>query len=556
MKNLISGLMKNPWLILKQEIAKSLDVSVDEIEEPEKFGDFAYPCFNLAKKLKKNPNEIAKELTKKIKIDSIEKIEATGSYVNFYIDWKYFSKILLESIDEKYGSWNEKETIIMDVFQPNPFKPFHIGHIRNAALGESIRRILKFCGKKTIAVSYMGDVGTHVAKWLWYFNNFYKGEIPKENVSKWAGEIYAESTRKVAENEKYEEEVKKINKELDEKNPKIIKTWKKIRDLCLEDFWKIKDELDVHLDDNFYESEVEGPGRKIVQKLLKEGNAKISEGAVVVNLEKYGLDTFLLLKSDGTALYSTKDLGLNELKRKKYKFDKSFFIVATEQELYFKQLFKTMELFKIPGWEKNVHVSFGLVILKEGKMSSRYGTIILYEDLRNEMIKKVSEILKDSEIKDKENIIKKIAFAAIKFPMLDIENKKTITFDWEQALDFEGKSGPYLQYTYVRALNILKKAKIKKYDASLLKEDMEIKLIKKLACFPNIIKNAANQYSPNILANYLFELAQDFNSFYQSLPVLKAEEKLKNARLKLVDAVKTVLSNGLYLLGIAVLEKM
>jgi len=548
--------MKNPWLVLKQEIAKSLDANIDEIEEPEKFGDFAYPCFNLAKKLKKNPNEIAKELAKKLKTDFIEKIEPTGAYVNFYVDWKSFSKILLDSIDGKYGSLNEKETVMMDVFQPNPFKPFHIGHIRNAVLGESIRRILEFCGKKTIAVSYMGDVGTHVAKWLWYFNKFYKGKIPKENVSKWAGEIYAEATRKVAENEAYEEEVKEVNKKLDEKNAGIMKTWKKIRDLCLEDFWKIRDELDVHLDDNFYESEVEGPGREIVKQLLKEEKAKISEGAVVVNLEKYGLDIFLLLKSDGTALYSTKDLGLNALKRKKYKFDKSLFIVASEQELYFKQLFKAMELFKIPGWEKNVHVSFGLVILKEGKMSSRYGTVILYEDLRDEMIKKVSEILKDSEMKNKEDVIKKVAFAAIKFPMLDVENKKTIIFDWDQALDFEGKSGPYLQYAYVRAINILKKAKIKKYDASLLKEDMEIKLIKKLACFPIVIKNSANQYSPNILANYLFELSQDFNSFYQSIPVLKAEEHLKNARLKLVEAVKTVLSNGLYLLGIAVLEKM
>lgn len=163
-----------------------------------------------------------------------------------------------------------------------------------------------------------------------------------------------------------------------------MKTWKKIRDLCLKDFWKIKEELGIHLDGNFYESEVEEPGRKIVQQLFKEGKAKMSNGALVADLEKYGLGTFLLLKSDGTTLYSTKDLGLNELKRKKYKFDKSIFIVATEQELYFKQLFKTMEIFKIPGWEKNVHVSYGLVILKEGKMSSRYGTVILYEDLRDE----------------------------------------------------------------------------------------------------------------------------------------------------------------------------
>ena len=548
--------MKNPWLDLKKEIAKSLEADIKEVEEPEKYGDFAYACFSLSKKLKKNPNEIAKEMAEKLKIDYIKKIEVIGPYINFYVDWAELGQDLFKSVSEEYGSFKEKESVIMDVFQPNPFKPFHIGHIRNAVLGESVRRILEFCGKKTIAVSYMGDVGTHVAKWLWYYTKFYRGEIPKENVSKWAGEIYAEATRKVAERPEYEEEVKEFNKKLDNRDPEIIKIWKKIRDLCLKDFWKIKEELDVHIDGNFYESEVEGPGRKIVEKLQKEGKAEISEGAVVLNLEKYGLGVFLLLKSDGTALYSTKDLGLNELKRKKYKFDRSLFVVASEQELYFKQLFKAMEIFNIPGWENNVHVSFGLVVLKEGKMSSRYGTVILYEDLRDEMINKVKEILKDSEMKNDNDIIRKVAFSAMKFPMLNIDSKKTITFDWDQALDFEGKSGPYLQYSYVRAVNILNKAKTKKYDTSLLKEDIEIRLIKKISQFPNIIKQSAKNYAPNFLSNYLFELAQDFNNFYQVLPVLKAEENLKNARLKLVESVKTVLKSGLYLLSIPILEKM
>jgi arginyl-tRNA synthetase len=337
-----------------------------------------------------------------------------------------------------------------------------------------------------------------------------------------------------------------------------MKFWKKMRDLCLDDFWKIQKELDIHLDGHFYESEVEDIEKAIVNNLIEKGIVKISEGAPVIDLEKYGLKTFLLMKSDRTSLYSTKDLGLYELKRKKYKFDKSVFVVAAEQDFYFKQLFKTFEILKLPGWDKNIHISYGLVTLKEGKMSSRYGTIILYEDLRDEMIKKISEETekKNPDLKNKEEIARKIAFGAIKFSMLDIGNNKQIKFDWEQALDIEGRSGPYLQYSVVRALSILEKAKIKNYDSSLLKEDIEIKLIKKLAQFPNLIKNAAGQYSPNILSNYLFELAQDFNSFYQSLPVLKVEENLKNARLKLVESTKTVLTTGLYLLGIPILEKM
>lgn len=550
--------MKNPWLSLKQEIAKELGAKIEEIEEPDKFGDFAYACFSLAKETKRNPNEIAKELAEKIKMKFIEKVSTIGPYVNFYINWPEFTQEILKSVNKKYGSCEEKEIIMMDVFQPNPFKPFHIGHIRNAVIGESIRRLLEFCGKKTIAVSYMGDVGTHVAKWFWYFNNFYKGEIPKENVSKWAGGIYSKATQKIEEKEEYEKEVQEINRKLDSKDKELMKSWKKLRDLCLEDFWKIQKELDVHLDGHFYESESEIVGKSMVNDLIKKGVAQISEGAPVINLEKYGLGVFLLMKSDGTTLYSTKDLGLYELKRKKYKFDKSIFIVAAEQEFYFKQLFKAFEVLNLPGWEKNIHISFGLVTLKQGKMSSRYGTIILYEDLRDEMIKKILEATekKNPDLKDKYEIAKKIAFGAIKYSMLDIDNDKPIKFDWEQALDIEGRSGPYLQYSLVRALSILKKAKIQKYDPSLLKENIELKLIKKLAKFPNIIKNAAAQYSPNILSTYLFELAQDFNSFYQSLPVLKAEEGLKKARLKLVEAFTIVIKSGLSLLSISILEKM
>jgi arginyl-tRNA synthetase len=550
--------MKNPWLSLKQEIAKELGAKIEEIEEPDKFGDFAYACFSLAKETKRNPNEIAKELAEKIKMKFIEKVNAIGTYVNFYINWPEFTQEILKSVDKKYGSCEEKETVMMDVFQPNPFKPFHIGHIRNAVIGESIRRLLEFCGKKTIAVSYMGDVGTHVAKWFWYFNNFYKGEIPKENVSKWAGEIYSKATQKMEEKEEYEKEVQEINRKLDSRDKKLMKAWKKLRDLCLEDFWKIQKELDVHLDGHFYESESEIVGKSMVNDLIKKGVAEVSEGAPVINLEKYGLGVFLLMKSDGTSLYSTKDLGLYELKRKKYKFDKSVFIVAAEQYFYFKQLFKAFEVLNLPGWEKNIHISFGLVTLKEGKMSSRYGTIILYEDLRDEMIKKILDEIekKNPDLKDKYEIAKKIAFGAIKYSMLDIDNDKSIKFDWEQVLDIEGRSGPYLQYSLVRALSILKKAKIERYDPSLLKEDIELKLIKKLAKFPNIIKNAAAQYSPNILTTYLFELAQDFNSFYQSLPVLKAEKELKKARLKLVEAFTIVIKSGLNLLSISILEKM
>ncbi|MBU3957677.1 MAG: arginine--tRNA ligase, partial [Nanoarchaeota archaeon] len=303
------------------------------------------------------------------------------------------------------------------------------------------------------------------------------------------------------------------------------------------------------------------PGKKLVMKFLDRGGLEKSDGAIVIDLEKYGLGVFILLKSDGTALYSTKDFGLFELKRKKFKFDKSLYVVASEQDFYFRQLFKAFEVLEMPGWEKCFHVSYGIVKLQEGKMSSRLGTVVLYEDLRDEAIKRVLQIIeeKNPELRDKEAVAKKIALGALKFAMLSVENARDIVFDWERALDFEGRSGPYLQYAYARACGILREAKKfpKEYDASLLADSAEIALMKKIAQFPNAAAGAAKDYSPHIIANYLVELAQSFNTFYNKLPVLKAETaELRDARLKLVESARIVLKSGLQLLGIEALERM
>lgn len=548
---------KNLWFSLKGEIAKELKVPVEEIEEPEKYGDLAYPCFSLAKKLKKNPNEIAKDLAGKLKIENIERIEATGPYINFYVDWPKFSKSLLEGIDESYGSWDNKETVIMDVFQANPFKAFHIGHIKNAATGEAIRRMLERTGRKTITVNYNGDVGIHVARWLLYYNKFCKGEVP-DDFTRFSGEIYAKSSQMAKDNPEFEKEAQELNRKLDQRDPSIIGQWKKLRDLCYKDIERIRNELDVKVDAMIPESECEGPGKDIVLKLFNEGKLTKSEGAIGIDMEKYGLGFFILLKSDETAIYATKDIGLLHLKQEKFEFDRMIYIVGSEQNFYFSQLFKAFDLLGLYPIEKSKHISHGLVTLKEGKMASRLGNVVTYENLRDVMVKKMLEEIqkKNPDLENKEETAKKIALGAIKFQMLDMENNKTIKFDWESALDVEGRTGPYLQYSVVRALNILKKDKLGSYDPSLLKEEVELKLLKKMAMFPEVVKNATDNYSPNVIASYLFELSQEFNHFYQTLQVLKADEKLKNARLKLVDSTMRVLSIGLYLLGIPVLEKM
>ncbi len=553
--------------LLKQEIVKALEkagVKNPRLEKPPESidADLSLPCFELAKELKKNPVEIAKDLAGKLKIKNVKEVKPLGPYVNFYIDWEKIGSSVLEEIlkkKENYGSDNVKENVIIDTYNANPFKNIHIGHVRNAVLGESVRRLLEFTGRKTTPITYNGDVGIHVARWLLYYKKFSKGTIPKKDFSKWVGQIYAMSANKAKDSEEFENEAQELNRKLDKRDPELVKVWKKFRDLCYTDYKKIANEIGIQIDHNIPESTCEEPGKAKVAELFKEGKIVESNGALGVNLEKYGLGFFMLLKSDGTALYSTKDFGLLYNKRKLGNFDKYLYVVGSEQEFYFKQLFKAYEVLDTPDKGKHYHVSYGLVDLKEGKMSSRLGNVILYEDLRDEMVKMALEQIdvKNPDLKNKEKVAKQVAFAAIKFQMLCIENHKFIKFDWDQALDINGRSGPYLQYTTVRANKILEKEKPSlKSDGSLLKEKQEIDLLKKLAEFSETVKKSADSYSPHILSNYLFELAQQFNSFYQSVPVLQAEEKLKSARLALVKSVSTVLTTGLYLLGTEVPKEM
>ena len=552
--------------LIKQEIVKELEragVKTPRVEKPPQGvdADLAFPCFELAKELKKSPVEIAKELAGKMKIKNLKEIKAIGPYVNFYLNWNKIGQTVLEEVlkeKDKYGSDSVKESVIMDVYQANPFKSFHIGHVRNAVFGESVRRLLEFTGRKATAVTYNGDVGVHVARWLWYYNNFYKGSVPKTNFTKWAGQIYAESSKKMEESEKYKEEVDEVNRKLDKRDAKLMEQWKKLRKLCYDDFGKIAKELQVKVDHNIPESDCVEPGKWLVKELYEKGKLVNSEGAIGIDLKDYNLAFFILLKSDGTALYSTKDFGLRQLKSKLGKFDKFLYVVGSEQDFYFQQLFKTYELLGFSKGEHH-HISHGLVTLKEGKMASRLGNVILYEDLRDEMVemalKQIEE--KNPKLKNKKKVAKQIAFAAIKFQMLSIENHKFIKFDWDQALDINGRSGPYLQYTAVRANKILEKEKSQtKYDSSLLKEEAETDLLKTLAEFPETVSKSAASYSPYILTTYLFELAQEFNAFYQSVPVLQADAKTKQARLTLVKAVSIVLENGLGLLGIESPDEM
>ncbi|MFH1696597.1 MAG: arginine--tRNA ligase, partial [Candidatus Diapherotrites archaeon] len=384
------------------------------------------------------------------------------------------------------------------------------------------------------------------------------------NKGEWLGKVYAEASKKVKGNPELEQKMRDLVKELHEgKNKKLNAVWKKTRKWSLDEFSQIYKDFGVKYDRLYFESEVEKLGILAAKELLKKGIAEESEGAIIIDMKKQGLGVFVVLKQDGMPLYSSKDLGLIKLKTKEYKFDRSYHVVGSEQNFYFRQLIKTFGLMGLPQAKKSKHISYELVMLEEGKMGSREGNVITYSELLEKVTgktkKEVSKRHKGWSGKKIDAVSKSIALAAIKFGMLSRENQKKIIFNWQRATELDGETGPYVQYSYARARSILRKAKTipKKADYGLLTEDLEKGLVTALADFTQILEQSAEHCSPHLLAHYLLRTASAFNSFYQKVHVLNAEDKeLRAARLGLVKASTIVLENGLILLGIDALEEM
>ncbi|MBU0466278.1 MAG: arginine--tRNA ligase, partial [Nanoarchaeota archaeon] len=388
-------------------IKKYMGLTTNEIENlieippsPE-LGDFAFPCFAVGKKLKKNPAEIAQDITKKIKSKEFEKVEAKGPYVNFFVDKTKLAKKTLETIKmqkEKYGSkklGNEK--IMVEFSQPNTHKAFHVGHIRGTSLGESISRILEFTGNKVIRANYSGDTGMHIAKWLWSYQKFHAKEKLKEEES-WIASIYVEAIKKLEQTPESQEEVEEINRKLESgEEKKLNYLWKKTRQSSINAWKKIYNELNTKFSIQYFESELEKPAKAFVKSLVKKKIAKISEGATIINFEdqnQANLGVFLLLRKDGTVLYGGKDLGLAEKKFKEFKLNKSYYIIGREQELYIHQVFKTLELAKSKAAGKSFYIPLSEVRLPTGKMSSRTGDNVLYSNFKKELIDYAKEEIK------------------------------------------------------------------------------------------------------------------------------------------------------------------
>lgn len=556
---------------MKDKLINSLKITgldskvIEELIETPKdptHGDYAFPCFILSKTMKKSPVQIAKELVHKIDKKGFENVEAIGPYINFFLDSKKVAHDLLNKIikeKKKYGSnlSGKNKTFMMEFSQPNTHKAFHVGHIRGTSLGESIARIREFSGYKVIRANYSGDTGMHIAKWLWAYNKFHKGE-KIENDESWFAKIYVEAIQKLEGNEQGEAEVLEINKKLDEgKDSKILKLWRETRLKSISAWKPIYKDLDVNFNENYFESQVEEKGKKMALDLVKKGLAEISDGATIMNLKDRNLGVWVLLRRDGTVLYSAKDIALAEEKFKRYNMDESLVITNVEQNLHFQQLQKTLELMKFRNYEKYNHLGFESVRLPEGKMSSRTGNNILYADFRNELVEAAKlEISKrdDLNVKEVDKRALAIAISAIKYSMLKQDTNKVIVFNKEEAIRFEGDTGPYLLYTFARANSIIKKSsksltfKIDKIEAH------ERALINELSHFEELVLDCSKTFNVSHIAHYAYSLSQKFNEFYHACPVIGSKEE--KFRIALVSAFVQVLSNALHLLGIPILKEM
>ncbi len=562
--------------IIEQQIfdlLKTINIQDGDLSVPPKpeMGDFAFPVFNIAKEQGKNPAEVAKELAEKLQentSDLIEKVEAFGPYVNFFLNTGAIAKLILEEMQNKKENFGanksgDGKSVMIEYPSNNTHKEFHIGHLRNLCIGNTLVGLYRKSGYEVIPVNYLNDFGSHVAKCLWGVLKLYGGKIPAENKQKWLGDVYAEASGAVKDNDEYKKEVSELQQKLEAKDPEIWPLFMETRQWSIDKFTELFEELGVEHKDVFFEKDIKEKGQNIVDELLTKGVATVGDrGAIIIDLSEYKLDIALVRKADGTGLYLTSDLPLAEEKFKKYDVDESIVITGIEQNFYFKQLYKILELLGIK--KKLTHIGYGLVTRPEGKMSSRLGNVVLYEDLRDEIFEKLyresEERHPDWDQNKLEETVQKLTQAALKFSMQKHEAAKNIVFDIKDATSFEGFTGPYVLYVVARINSILRKASATKENNTnftLLIQSEEKKLLLLMAEYEGVIQKALENYNPSVIAKYSFDLAQAFNEFYNKHDILKADTaELIQARLALAQAVKQTLTNALGILTIETVEEM
>lgn len=571
--------MKDFKQIIAEEIEKATNINKEKILEnigvpkDTSNGDYAFPCFILAKELKKSPVAIAEEIKEKISqnlenIKEISEVSAVNGFLNFKLNKNQITQEVIDEFDnekENFGGQKQEkpQNIVIDYSAPNIAKPFHIGHLRSTVIGQALYNIYKYLGYNVTSINHLGDYGTQFGKLIEGYKRWGAEYDIENNPIDELMQIYVRINNLCKEDESVLEECRNNFKKLEDGDPYCVEIWKKFRELSLKEFDKVYDILGVKFDSLNGEAFYSDKMPEIIDILKKAGKLEESEGAQVVKLGD-DMPPCLIIKSNGSTTYATRDLAAIMYRARTYDFDKAIYVTSYEQILHFKQVFATAKYLGLDEKYTNglVHVPFGMILLKTGKMSTREGKVIKLEDLLNEAIEKSKEIIekKNPELENKEDVAKKVGVGAIIFNDLSNSRIKDEIFDWDIMLNFNGETGPYVQYTTVRAKSVLEKAgyipNVKEVNVEKLNDKDSQKIINQLYNFNSILKNVTEKEEPSILARYLVDLAQNFSSFYNNCHIITEDKEMQDARLYITYMVKTVLEKGLNLLGIQVPEKM
>jgi arginyl-tRNA synthetase len=539
-----------------------------------KMGHLAFPCFPLAKSLKKAPPMIANELAENFKAQGyIKEVKAIGPYLNFFLNPKAVAEYLFSAIENgeyfKTKLKSSAEKAMIEYFQPNTHKEVHVGHLRNLCLGETVVNLHRYAGHETIACTYPGDSGTHVAKVVWYLHEM-KPEQPSTDLANWLGEIYSKANAVLEEQrgtDKEEEnriKLTEILKQIHDESGEYYETWLKTREWSIEHMKEICSWAGVEFERWYFESQVDAPSMQYAQKLYEQGKLTKDDGAIGMDLSEDKLGFCILIKSDGNGLYATKDVELARKKFEEFDVKRSIYVVDQRQSFHFKQVFKTLEHIGFDQAKDCYHLAYEFVELPDGALSSRKGNIVSGMDLINSMQETVkNEFLKkyeDWDQKQKDLVAKQVAMGAIKYAMLCVDNNKKIVFDMKEWLKMDGESGPYIQYAHARIKSLVEKAAVNDLstaDFAKLTHEAELELMLQLLQFNQLVLNACDKYQTSMLTSYLYDTSKVFNKFYAQCSVSQAEtEELKYARLALCQASAKVLEKGLELLGIPAPSRM
>ena len=569
--------MTNFKNIIAKEISKIVNIQEKELEtyievpKDSSNGDYAFPCFRLAKELKKAPPIIAEDIKEKLKIEgeTIEKVEVVGGYLNFYINQKLLTKEVLTEISKKeeYGKSDigKGKNIVIDYSAPNIAKPFHIGHLRSTVIGGALYNIYKYLGYNTIGINHLGDYGTQFGKLIEGYKLWGKEYNIEEDPINELTKIYIRINQLCKEDEKVLEQCRMNFKLLEDGDPYCKEIWEKFRELSLKEFQRVYDLLGSKFDSWNGEAFYSDKMPEVIQILEKTGKLVESEGAKIIDLEDKGINTpCIIQKSNGSTTYATRDLAAILYRARNYDFDKALYVVSYEQTLHFKQVFEVAKLLGLDEKYTNglKHVPFGMVSLSTGKMSTREGNIVKLEELLNEAISRAKGIIeeKNPDLEDKENVAKKVGVGAVIFNDLSNSRIKDEIFDWNQILNFQGETGPYIQYTYVRTKSVLEKAgyipQIEEIKFDKLEDESSKNIINLIYNFEKTLEQVTQKEEPSILSRYLIDVAKSFSNFYNDNKILVEDKDTQNARVYLTYSVGKVLKIGAKLLGIDMPNKM